>query len=196
EQLGDARGDTPLVPAEELRHRADVLGDRPVREEADLLDHGADLAPEPCRLDVTHGPLADQDVAAGQLDGAVDQAHRCRLAAAGGADQDADLARGDGQREVVDRERVRARVTLARVLVPHCRGVGGGPCVRDLFSRQRPPEPIPRPPAESTSSQPIPSRAARSEALALVSSAPPTWPPLISTRPATTVVSTTEPLAA
>jgi hypothetical protein len=42
----------------------------------------------------------------------------------------------------------------------------------------------------------MPSRAARSETRAIVSAAHSTSPPRISTLPATTVVSTTEPLAA
>ena len=46
EQLLDARGGALLVPAEQLRDGGDVVADRPVREQADLLDHVADLAPQ------------------------------------------------------------------------------------------------------------------------------------------------------
>ena len=38
--------DAPLVPAEQARDGRDVVADRPVREQADLLDHVADLAPQ------------------------------------------------------------------------------------------------------------------------------------------------------
>ena len=54
----------------------------------------------------------DQDPAGRRLDQPVDHLQRRRLAAAGGADEDADLARRDLQREVVDR----AGRGLARVL--------------------------------------------------------------------------------
>jgi hypothetical protein len=44
EQLVDARVDAGPVPAEQLRHRRDVLRDRPVREQPDPLDDVADPA--------------------------------------------------------------------------------------------------------------------------------------------------------
>jgi hypothetical protein len=46
EQLVDARGDSRFVPAEQARDGRDVVLDLEVREEADLLDRIADLAPE------------------------------------------------------------------------------------------------------------------------------------------------------
>ncbi len=50
ELLGAAA--TPVgAPAEEARHDADVLGDRHVRKEADLLDHVADRASQLDRID-------------------------------------------------------------------------------------------------------------------------------------------------
>src|SRR5213078_2854271 len=46
EQLGDARANPALVPAEQARHGRDVVADGHVREEPDLLDHVADPAPQ------------------------------------------------------------------------------------------------------------------------------------------------------
>ena len=46
EQLVDAGGDALPCPSRELRHGRDVLADRAVREQADLLDDVADLAPQ------------------------------------------------------------------------------------------------------------------------------------------------------
>jgi hypothetical protein len=102
EQLGDARVDAAAVPAEHARQRGDVLADRLVREQPDLLDHVADLAPQLRRLALAHALAVDEHVAAGELDHAVDAAHRRRLAGAGRADEHADLARGHVQREAVD----------------------------------------------------------------------------------------------
>ena len=82
QQLGAPRRGALLLPAEQLGHGGDVLGDRAVGEEADLLDHVADLAPQLRRVAVAHRVLADEDVALGHLDRAVDHPHRRRLAAA------------------------------------------------------------------------------------------------------------------
>jgi hypothetical protein len=101
-----------LVPAQQLRDGGDVLGDRAVREEPDLLDHVADVAPQLVLVGLAHAAAADQDVALGDLDHAVDHPHGGRLAAAGGADEHADLARADLEREVVDRRPVAARIAL------------------------------------------------------------------------------------
>ena len=46
EQLVDALGDLALRPAEQPRDGGDVVRDGHVREEADLLDHVADPAPQ------------------------------------------------------------------------------------------------------------------------------------------------------
>ena len=73
-----------------------------MREQSDLLDHVADAPAE--RRDVLghHVHAVDQDLAAGRIDEAVDHLQRRRLAAARRADEDADLARRDRQRKVVD----------------------------------------------------------------------------------------------
>ena len=64
DELVDAGADALAGPAQHARHGGDVLGDRLVREEADLLDRVADLAAQvggPARAD-RHAP--DEDVAA------------------------------------------------------------------------------------------------------------------------------------
>jgi len=95
EQLLDARRDAPLVPAQELRDRGDVVSDRAVREQADLLDHVADVAPQLVLVAVAHGAAADEDVAARDVGHLVDHPHRGGLAAARRADEDADVAGRD-----------------------------------------------------------------------------------------------------
>ena len=52
-----------LVPAEQLRHDRDVLADREVREQADLLDHVADAASQLRRRAGADARPVDQDVA-------------------------------------------------------------------------------------------------------------------------------------
>src|SRR4029079_14392010 len=78
-------------------------------------DHVAHLAPQLRRRSRGHRGTADLDVAGGDLDGAVDHPHRRRLAAAGWADEDADLAGLDLEAEVADRIRVGAAVALGDV---------------------------------------------------------------------------------
>jgi hypothetical protein len=114
QQLLDALVRAALVPAEQVRDGRDVLADRLVREEADLLDHVADLAPQLRRPAVADALAADQDVAVRDVDHPVDHPHGGRLAAAGRADEHADVARGHLEREVIDR-----RVGGAGVLLDH-----------------------------------------------------------------------------
>jgi hypothetical protein len=116
EQLVHAGSDLGLRPAEQTRNRADVLRDRHVREEPDLLDHIPDPAAELGLVERLDALPADLDVTGRQLDEAVHQLHRCRLAAAGRPHEAADLARGDRQRKVVDRRRRAAGVELGRVV--------------------------------------------------------------------------------
>src|SRR4029078_12182394 len=73
------------------------------------------LAPHVRRRSRGHRGATDLDVAGGDLDGAVDHPHRRRLAAAGGADEDADLAGEDLEAEFADRIRVGAAVALAHM---------------------------------------------------------------------------------
>ena len=82
-----------LVPAEQPRHGRDVLADGHVREEADLLDHVADAAPQLDDGEVAHAAPVDPDVAGVERDQAVDHLQRGRLAAARRADEHAERAR-------------------------------------------------------------------------------------------------------
>ena len=119
EQLGRARLATGPVPAEEGRDRGDVLLDRLVREQAHLLD---DVADSPAHLDrvfVRDVVAVDEDSARGRLDQPVDHAHRRRLAAAGRADQDADLAPGDIERQLAYGDRAVAVALLDPVESDH-----------------------------------------------------------------------------
>jgi hypothetical protein len=115
EELVDALARASLVPAEELGHRGDVVADRQVREEAGLLDRVADAAPQLRRGLVPDALPAEQDVPVGDVDHPVDHPHGGGLAAARGPDQDADLARRDGEREVLDDRGVGAWVALGNV---------------------------------------------------------------------------------
>ena len=131
DQLGGPRPRPLLLPAEQLRHGADVLGDRAVGEEADLLDHVTDLAPQLGGVAAAYRLAANQDVALCDLDHAVDHPHRRRLAAAGRPDQDADLTGGDLEREVLDGGDRRVAIALCRA----CVADGGGAATRLLLVR-------------------------------------------------------------
>ena len=84
EELVDALTDPLLRPAEQLRHDGRVPGHRHVREEADLLDHVADVAAKLRRVERSHAGVVEQDVALVDVDEPVHHLHRGRLAAAGG----------------------------------------------------------------------------------------------------------------
>ena len=84
-----------------MRH---VLGDRLVREQADLLDHVADAPAQLDRVDVGHVLAVEEDAPAGRLDEPVDHLHGGRLAAARRPDEHAQLALADLEAEVVDRD--------------------------------------------------------------------------------------------
>ena len=101
EQLVHPGADALAVPAEQARDRGDVVGHAEVREQADLLDRVADLAPQLGRAALADALAVEQDVALGDVDHPVDHPHRGGLAAAGGADQHADLAGWNGEREAV-----------------------------------------------------------------------------------------------
>ena len=91
EQLGGAVADAVLRPAKQPRHGADVVLDRHVREQPDLLEHVADAAPQLGELELAHAAAVDRDVALGDRDQAVDHLQRGRLAAPRRADEHADL---------------------------------------------------------------------------------------------------------
>ena len=115
EQLVDARADPGLVPAQQARDGGDVVGHAQVREEADLLDGVADVAPQLGRLALFDAATVEQDVAVGDVDHAVDHPHGGRLATAGGTDQHADLAGRQLERQAVDSGLVLAGIALGRL---------------------------------------------------------------------------------
>ena len=95
EQLLDPRVDPGLRPAEQPRHGGDVLGHRPVREQAVPLDGVADAA---AQLVLGHAAVSSPSIStrpADGLDQPVDHAQHRRLAGAGGADHDGDRAARD-----------------------------------------------------------------------------------------------------
>ena len=110
-------------PAEEPRHRRDVLADRHVREEADLLDHVADPAAQLDEGQLADAAAVDPDLAGVERDQPVDHLQRGRLAAARRPDEDAERARRDLERQVVDRRRVTSRVPLRHVVEDDLGGV-------------------------------------------------------------------------
>ena len=83
-----------LAPADQQRHRADVVLDGPVREQPRLLDHVADAPAQRRRVLLLDVPAVQQDPPAGRIDQPVDHAQRGGLAAAARADQDHGLAAG------------------------------------------------------------------------------------------------------
>ena len=115
EELVDALTDPLLRPAEQVRHDGRVPGHRHVREEADLLDHVADVAAKLRRVERPHAGVVEQDVALVDVDEPVHHLHRGRLAAAGRPDEDADLTRLDAERQVVEGIARLSRVALRRL---------------------------------------------------------------------------------
>jgi hypothetical protein len=83
-----------------------------VREEADLLDDVADRAAQLGDVVVADLPAVDPDITARERNQAVDELEGGRLASARRADEDADLPRGDREREMVDRRSLPAGVDL------------------------------------------------------------------------------------
>ena len=126
EHLLHAAGDARAVPPEQARHHADVVPDREVGEEADLLDHVPDATAQLGRRARADADTVDQDVAVAQLDHAVHEPQGGRLAAARRTDEHADLTGGHGQREVVERGVGLAAVALGRVPELDRRGGRGG----------------------------------------------------------------------
>ncbi|CAN5256622.1 hypothetical protein BH20ACT8_BH20ACT8_12860 [soil metagenome] len=118
EQLVDACADLVVGPLEEPRHRGDVVRDRHVGEQADLLDDIADAAAQLVGVDVGDVLAVEDDPARRGLDEAVDQLHRGGLAAAGRPDQDDDLALRDVHRHAVDRGRGLPGEPLGDLLEP------------------------------------------------------------------------------
>src|SRR5690606_17625315 len=95
---------------EEAGDGGDVLGDRLVREQPDLLDDVADAAPQLVGVDGGDVVAVEVDPPRGGLDHPVDEPQGGALAAAGRADEHEDLALGDVEVERLDGRDVRARV--------------------------------------------------------------------------------------
>ncbi len=93
-------GDLVLRPLRQLQREAHVLGDRHVRVERVGLEDHRDVAL--LRRAVGDDGAVDQHVAVGDLLQAREHPQRGRLAAAGGADEDHELAVADRQVEVAD----------------------------------------------------------------------------------------------
>ena len=113
-QLLDPSVDAGSIPTAQPRNGGDVVGDRAVGEQPDLLDHVADLAPQLGGRALAHGGVADEDVALGDLDHAVDHPHRGRLAASRRTDEDADVAARHLEVELSQGRLLGARVALRR----------------------------------------------------------------------------------
>ncbi len=88
-----------LVPAEQQRHRRDVVDDGAVREQAGVLDDVADAAAQRGRVGLRGVLAVDEDPTRGQVDHPVDHPQRRRLAAPGGSDEHRDLPRRGCERE-------------------------------------------------------------------------------------------------
>ena len=113
--LLDALLDLGLRRLPHLEAVAEVLRDGEVRVERVVLEDHRDVAVP--RREPRHLALADPDLALGHLLEAGDHAQQRRLAAAGRADEDHELAARDREADVVDRAHV-TRVDLSDPLEP------------------------------------------------------------------------------
>ena len=106
EGLGDQGGDVAAGAADDLEGEGDVLADRLVGEQPEVLEDGADVAAQPRDL-----PAGEPvDLLAGDVDAsrrravlAQHEAQERRLARAGGADEEDELALLDVDRDLVER---------------------------------------------------------------------------------------------
>jgi hypothetical protein len=136
EELVDARRDPVPIPAHESRDSRDVVGHGPVREQPDLLDHVADLAPQLGRRAVADRRPAHEDFALRDLHHPVDHPHGGRLSGSRRADEDADLTPGDLEVELGQRRGVGSPVALRHAPEGNRRSRGGrGGAVRSLWAR-------------------------------------------------------------
>ena len=88
------------VPSEEIRNGRDVLGDRAVGEQPDLLDHVSHASSELVRIDVGHVLSVEDDATRRRLDHPIDESEGRRLPAPRGADENEDFASVDVEREI------------------------------------------------------------------------------------------------
>ncbi len=91
-----------LRPAQQPRHRLDVLAHRPVRKEAALLDDVADPAAQGRGLRRAHRLAEDAHLARVGVEQAVRELQGGGLAAARGPDERDRLSRRDGEREAFE----------------------------------------------------------------------------------------------
>ena len=105
EQLAHARGDAVVRPPLQPRHDGDVVGDRQVRKEADLLNHVADGSAKADRIPLARVPALHAHVAGVGQEQSIDQLEDGRLAGAARADERERLAGADRQRDVVENGR-------------------------------------------------------------------------------------------
>src|SRR5690606_39239073 len=112
--------------------------DRLVREQADLLDDVADAAAERDRIDRRRITAVDGDRARTRLDETVDHLQRGGLAAARGAEEDADLPVGHLHRHPIHRGRIRAGEHLAdRIQTDHAAALASVRSPGDVSRRWR-----------------------------------------------------------
>ena len=148
EQFVDAGADARLLPALEARHERDVARNRHVGEEADLLEHVADVPPQPDRVPVSGRVPLDADRARARREQPVDHLERRRLARPAAAHEHQRLARLDGEREFVEHQRAARRAVgdpvefdgrrHAAALRPRPGRGGGGRTVPGSHARVRP----------------------------------------------------------
>ena len=104
EQLADPARDPTLVPTQQARDGRDVVGNREMREEADVLDHVAHPQPQRHGVGMSHILVIVQDAPAARLDEPVDHFQGRRLAAARGADKHGELPGVELDRQVPHRQ--------------------------------------------------------------------------------------------
>ena len=106
--------------ADNLQGEGDVLEDRLVRQELEVLEHAADVAAQIRHTPVAHGGkvlVSHVDLALGRLDLAREQLDEGRLARSGMTHEEQELARVDLKRDVGQRRLVRLRrVDLGHVV--------------------------------------------------------------------------------
>ena len=106
EQLAHASRDAIVRPLLEPRHDGDVVADREVREEADLLNHVADRSPKADRIPLARVPTLHDHVTGVGQEQSIDQLEERRLARAARPDERQRLPRSYRQRDVVENARL------------------------------------------------------------------------------------------
>ena len=105
-QLGGARLDPLLVPAQPARDQRDVAERVEMGEEAAALHDVADLPADGGQLRAGEGAAAEADLACVRPDEAVEEPQQRRFAGAARTDQRRGAAAGDGEVQRAERERV------------------------------------------------------------------------------------------